>query len=46
MTIGGQSDIFYIALSYGVTGAVLGTVVLQSVWAWLAARRAAKGPSS
>lgn len=46
MTIGGQSDLFYIALSYGVTGVVLGAVVVHSVCAWLAARRAAKGGAS
>lgn len=46
MTIGGQSDLFYIALSYGVTGVVLGAVTLHSVLCWLAARRTAKGQSS
>ncbi len=43
MTISGHSDLFYIALSYGAAGVVLGALVLQSILSWHSARRMARG---
>lgn len=41
MTISGHSDLFYIALSYGIAGIVLLALCLHSICAWRHARKEA-----
>lgn len=39
MSISGHSDLFYIAMSYGVAGVVLVVLSLHSICAWRRARK-------